>query len=332
MNQEAFGAASVLGGLILAVDRINKGAKLYKDARRAYGHVRDVYEYFQPPASNLTLPASSSAPRSAPASRTRMPFRGRRRRFRRTRRRRFRRRFGRRRNVVSAQAGNIINTRYRSRKLRHSAWSRALLADTRFKPHYRSLLTNSFTLTSPVGVNAATKSGLITLLPDPSVVGNFVFWSTPGGALPIDSTLPVPPFNDSTVVLRGGRSEVTIAVPGDDGVKLKVYMVYIKDGANKTAFNALTSVPTMWDPSHFVDFDQSFKLLSSREYILLPGSRPVSLWHKFRPSKIDWDSFRIGESVLAYVFTIQQLTDTDVLPAPVVFTVSHSVSFVADII
>lgn len=243
-----------------------------------------------------------------------------------------RRRFGRRRNVVSAQAGNIINTRYHGRKLRARRWASALLSDTRFKPHYRSLLTNSFTQVTPLGVNGATKTGLITLLPDPSVPGNFFFWTVAGGALPLDSGVGVPSFHDSSIVLRGGRSEVTVAVPGNDGVKLKVYTLYVRAGADKTTFNALTTVPTMWDPSHFVDFDQSFKLLGSREYILLPGSRPLSLWHSFRPKRIDLDSFRVGEQVLAYVFTIQQLTDVDVLPANVVFTVSHSLSFVGDTI
>lgn len=244
--------------------------------------------------------------------------------------RRMRRRGRRSRRVVSAQAGNIISTRYNSRMLRPRAWSRALLNDTRFKPHYRSLLTNSFTLASPAGVNAATKSGLITLLPDITVPGSFRFWVTAGGALPIDNTVPVPTFDDSTIVLRGGRSEVTVAVPGLDGVKLKVYVLFIKDGADKTGFNALTTVPTMWDPSHYIDFEQSFKLLSSREYILLPGSRPVSLWRSFRAQKIDWDSFRNGQQMVAYAFTVQQLTDTDLLPASVVFTVSHSVSFSGD--
>lgn len=214
--------------------------------------------------------------------------------------------------------------------LRPTAWSRALRAETLFKPHYRSLLTNSFNQFTPVGVNAATKTGLITLLPDITVPGNFRFWTTAGGALPIDSTVAVPTFDDSTIIVRGGRSEVTVAVPGLDGVKLKVYLLYIKDGADKAGFNALINVPSMWDPSHYIDFEQSFKLLSSHEYVMLPGSRPYSLFKSFRAMKIDWDSFRNGQQMLAYCFTIQQLTDIDVLPAAVTFTVSHSLSFVGD--
>lgn len=236
------------------------------------------------------------------------------------------------RRYTSGQAGNVTNTRYRGRRLGRYSYGRALLSETFFKPHYRSLLTTSFTQTTPVGVNAATKTGLITLLPDLTVAGSSKFWVPAGGALPIDATVAVPTFDDSTIILRGGRSEVTIAVPGLDGVKLKVYLLYVKDGADKTTFNALTTIPTMWDPSHFIDFDQSFKLLSSREYILLPGSRPIALWRGFRPEKIDWDSFRNGQSVLAYCFTIQQLTDTDVLPASVIFTVSHSLSFCGDVL
>ena len=321
--------AELFGYALRGLELYKEARKVYTGANRAYRDAEAVYNYFNPPVSGnqtrLALPAAAAPPAAMP--------RFRRRGMRRRRRfgRRSRRRSGRRR-VVSAQAGNIVNTRYHSRRLRSRAWSRALLADTRFKPHYRSLLTSSFTSTTPVGVNAATKTGLITLLPNPSVPGNFVFWSIPGGALPIDNGVAVPPFNDSTIVLRGGRSEVTAAVPGQDGVKLKMYLFWVKAGADVTGFNALTTVPTMWDPSHFPDHEQSFKLLGSHEYIMLPGSRPLSWTRSFRPHKIDWDSFRVGQDVLAYCFTIQQLTDIDALPASVIFTVSHSVSFVADTI
>lgn len=240
----------------------------------------------------------------------------------------MRRGFGKRRGVISAQAGNIVSTRYKSRMLRPRGWSRALVVATRFKPHYRSLLTASFTQVTAVGVNAATKTGLITLLPNlPNP-----FWIVAGGALPIETGVAVPAFDNSSIVLRGGRSEVTIAVPGIDGVKVKVFMLYIKEGADQAGFNALTTVPTMWDPSHFVDFSHSFKLLSSQEYIMLPGSRPVALIKSFRAQKIDYNAYAAGEQKLAYCFTIQQLTDADVLPASVIFTVSHSISFSGDVL
>lgn len=227
--------------------------------------------------------------------------------------------------MVSAQMGNKANTGYRGRMKPASAFRSFLLNSTLYQAHYRSILTTSFTQTTPIGINAATKSGLITLLP----VAN-PFWIVAGGALPIDATVGVPTFDESTIICRGGRSEVTVAVPGVDAIKLKVYLLYIRPGADQAGFNALISVPTMWDPSHYIDFNESFKLIRSNEYMLLGNSRPVSLTEKLRPMKVDWDKYRNGEGHLAYCFTLQQCSDIDVLAANLVFTVSHSLSFTGD--
>ena len=241
------------------------------------------------------------------------------------RRRTIRRRNGRN-AVVSGQAGNTVNTRYRGRMLSRRGWTQALLSETRFKPHYRSLFTTSFTQVTPVGVNSCTKSSLVTLLPVATP-----FWTVAGGALPIDATVPVPTFNISSIVLRGGRSEVTIGDANVDACKLKVYTLYVKPGADQVGFNALLNVPSMWDPSHYIDFQQSFKLLASKEYILLPGSRPVAMIRGISAQKIDTNLYNAGEGHIAYCFTIQQLTDIDnPVPANIIFTVSHSVSFVGD--
>lgn len=248
-------------------------------------------------------------------------------------RRHFRGRSGGGTRFVSGQAGNAISTRYRSRHLSARRWRGALLSSTRFLPHYRSLFTTSFTQTSPVGVNSCTKTGLITLLPVnlPGPTPN-PFWQTNGGALPIDDTVGVPTFDESSIVLRGGRSEVTVAAPSVDAIKLKIFFIFVKPGAGGgiTAFNALTNVPALWDPTHFVDFNESFKLLGQWEYTLLPGSRPLSLIKTIKAQKIDWDQYRNFEGHLCYCFTMQQLTDINVLPDPVIYTVSHSVSFTGD--
>lgn len=275
---------------------------------------------------------NATAPASTPASMPRFRSHGRRRIFRRRpvfRRRRGRGRRGRGRRgrrVVSAQAGNTISTRYRARRLGPRRFSSALLRDTLFKPHYRSLLTTSFTQVTPIGVNAATKTGFVTLLPIATP-----FWTVAGGALPIDNGVAVPTFNNSSIVLRGGRTEVTIGAPSVDAIKLRVFMLAIKPGAAQAAFNALVTVPLMWDPSHFVDFQDSYSILSSAEYILLPGSRPVSLIRNLKPRKIDFDKYAANEE-LAYCFTISQCTDINVLPDSVVFSVSHSLSFSGDIV
>lgn len=300
---------------------IRYGPRAYEYARLAGQVARRLLEdYGSSSRGNYT---SNSQGRSMPRRSTR---------YGRSRRGAYRpRRFGRYRRgaggtrTVSAQAGNIVSTRYRGTGMGNRAYGSELLRQTMFRPHYRSLLTTSFTQATPIGVNAATKTAIVSLLP---IVNPF--WTVAGGALPIDEAIGVPTFDESTIVLRGGRSEVTVGVPGVDSVKLKVYLIKIKNNADMTGFNALTSVPTLWDPSHYTDFEQLFNIISAKEYIMLPGSRPLAFINTFHPKKIDWDSYRNGQEHLAYVFTIQQLTDADVLPGSVIFTVSHSVSFSAD--
>ena len=133
-----------------------------------------------------------------------------------------------------------------------------LLQSTTFQPHYRSLFTTSFTQLTPLGVNSATKTGVITLPPTASQ-----FWTPAGGAIPIDNGVGVPTFDESSIVLRGGRSEVTVAVPGSDAIKLRVFKIWIKENAGPTiaSFNAITSVPLLWDITHFVDHEQFCKVL-----------------------------------------------------------------------
>lgn len=227
--------------------------------------------------------------------------------------------------MVSGQMGNKQSVRYHTRMNSPARFRSFLLNSTLYKAHYRSLYTTSFTQNSVVGVNACAKTGLLTLLPVATP-----FWTAAGGALPIDSAIGVPGFQNSSVVLRGGRSEVSVGVPGPDAMKLRVYLLYIRPGADQAGFNALTSVPAMWDPSHFIDFEQSFKLIHAHEYVVLGNSRPFTMTETFRPKKIDFDEYQAGEGHLAYCFVLQQLTDINTAVDPIIFTISHSVSFSGD--
>lgn len=277
----------------------------------------------------LALPGAVTAPSTmpiyGPVRRSRRS--GRIKRVRRSRRSKRRSKRGSR--VISAQKGNYINTKYKKSKYSPRHYRSELLRNTLFKGHYRSLQTNPFTFNTPAGLGSAAKTGVITLLP----FVNF-FWTAAGGALPIDNAVPVPTFDDASIILRGGRTEVTVAVPGVDAIRLRMFKIWVNKNAGPTiaAFTALVNVPTLWDITHFVDHQQFCKVLSSKEYILLPGSRPVAFNDFFRPRRIDLNSYVSEEETLGYVFTVSKCTNNSAAIAPVEFTVSHSISFSGDVI
>lgn len=229
--------------------------------------------------------------------------------------------------VISAQAGNSRSLAYRGRKFRPQHYRSLLFKDTLFKPHYRSVLNTGATITMPVGTGTAFVSDILPCL---RFSGNN-FWTTAGGAQPIDNGVAVPTFNDSSVILRGGRHSISFATTGTDAVKIRLFYVWIKANAEVANWNSLTTVPLMWDPSHFPDFNESFKLISTREFYLLGGSRPVDIVRNFTIKKIDYDEYVNNQGQVGYFFTASQATDADLVNQTVVFTQAYSLSFSGDL-
>lgn len=232
--------------------------------------------------------------------------------------------------TVSAQAGNYITPKYRSHRISSRSWRNNLLSTTRFKPHYRSVHSIFAVVNTPIGVTTATKVNLIPL--KHLAGGANYFWTTGGGAQAIDNGVAVPTFNNSSIVLRGGRASMSIGNNSlVDSVRLRIWLLWVKPGSDKAGFDALTPVPTQWDPTMYPDFYESFKMVQSWEHILLPSSRPFEVVKMLKAQKIDFDAYQNDEWELAFTFTIAQCTDIDTpVTSAVTYVNSYSLSFTGD--
>lgn len=314
----------------MASEIIRQGAQAYNVLNYLYKHANKLNATATAGQRGGALPALSSMPIIGPVRRSKRTGK-----IKRVtaswRARQRRKRGGGGKKTISAQKGNYVSNKYRSHHQSGRSYRRELLRTTNFLPHYRSLLTTPFVFNTTNTTGSAAKTGIITVLPF-TPAANY-FWKTAGGALPIDQGKAVPTFDDSSIVLRGGRSEVTVAVPGVDAIRLRMFKIWINKNAGPTiaGFNAIATVPTMWDITHFVDHQQFCKVLSSKEYIMLPGSRPISWIDTFRARKIDFDAYTTDEESLGYVFTISKVTNITAAVSPVEFSVSHSISFTGDV-
>jgi len=238
------------------------------------------------------------------------------------------RRSRRRTNVISAQAGNARSIAYKSRRKPIRVYKNQLYNATNYKAHYRSLLNTGATITMPTGTQTCFVSDILPCMR----FANNNFWTVTGGTQPIDNAVGVPTFNDSSIILRGGRHSISFATTGQDAVKIRLFYVWIRPNAELANWNSLTTVPLMWDPSHFPDFHESFLLLDTKEFYLLGGSRPYDIVRSFGIKKIDFDEYNNNQGQPGYFFTASQATDGDLLNQTVTFTQAYSLSFSGDLV
>lgn len=230
--------------------------------------------------------------------------------------------------IVSAQIGNVSGFGYRSKKISRKRYRRALWMDTMFKPHYRSILTTSKTVNGQAGVQASTISWDI-ILP-----ASTAFFTAGGGCVPKDSGVAIPGFSSGEFVVRGGVSTITFSNPSvADNIKVKVWKCYMKKNGTFGNLPAINSaVPNGWDPTVAADFDQDAFMIRSFEFDLLPGSKSVTLHHRFKPHKLDYDSFVNNQNKFFWLYTFSQTTDVDVIPNNLIVVVDYNISFTGDAI
>lgn len=236
--------------------------------------------------------------------------------------------------VLSGQLGNTLNNNYSNKKLSRQRYRAQLLNSTLFKPHYRSVFTVSAVATTPIGTSTATKIALVPIL---NLAGSAnPFWTVAGGTQAIDTGVAVPTFNSSSMILRGGRSSMSIGNNSlVDAVRLRCWLLKTRPNSSGThgTFNAITTVPTQWDPTVFPDFHESFKIVQFFEHILLPGSRPFELYRHLKVQKIDFDEWTNNENTYVWVFTIAQMTDIDTpATSSVTYVNSYNLAFSGDIV
>lgn len=255
-------------------------------------------------------------------------------RFRRsTRRAGGRSRFGRRNGrVLTAYNANNSANNFRSKKISRRRWNNMLWNNTLQKPHFRSLQASATSITTPVGLGALVNAtfGIESML---KLAGVNPFWTVAGGAIPIDETTAVPLFSQSSIVLRGGLTTIAFTNTSQvDTVRIRVWALMAKERVEGGVLPAVGAAVTReWDPSLVPDFSQSFRVMYSKEVMLLPGSRPLEIKHRHRLQKIDFDTF-VNEDGLQpfFAYTAANMSTIDAAAEVAQVIISNNLSFAGD--
>lgn len=252
---------------------------------------------------------------------------------------------------------------FRSRKLRKTAYRRALWNETRFKTHFRSTLAFSDLLGTPNNINQLSAYCVSAL----SNVSGSEFWHTTGG-LQDPSFGEVPSWAPSvseaadplTVIIRGGRFFCTLSLPNAspiDTCKVRVQLIFAKqqprnvfDGAisntlgatgvaggyigttginlNGPGYGLGTSRFFGWSLEQAPDFEQYFlPPVLDRSFDLKAGDS-MSVFKKIKPVKIDVGPFKDGGCYCPFwLVYVSQDNNNDGVSETVSICYGHSLSF-----
>lgn len=209
------------------------------------------------------------------------------------------------------------------KKFRNMLWNSTL-----YKPHYRSLFSSTFAIVTP-----ATGFGFGTFTSIRALGSVNPFWTTAGGAQPIDNGVVVPIFNPANIIIRGGTLKTTITNRStDESVRVRVWCVWAKDAPDAVALPASGSpFPVGWDPTMVPDFNNGFKVLFGKEVLLLPGARPMEVSFKMKVQKLDINTFitEAGRQI-HWMYLVAETDDTDATVSSVGVVNSHNLSFTGD--
>jgi len=211
-------------------------------------------------------------------------------------------------------------------------WRRRLLSDSFASTHYRSIFARGFAFgTAAVGPGATSNLHFDKVLALPSATP---FWTTGGGAQPVDQGNAVPGFGRN-IILRGGRISVTAALRTNavETVKVTVFLIWRKPCSDDTIVPANGDRAFLWDPSVEPDFTRYGRILWKKHALLEPqtGSSSVQMFHNLRPQKIDHENFEKNGQHLEWVVCCQKITALNNLATTTVdFQFGHSLSFSGD--
>lgn len=306
-------ASAALAGAVLGRRAFNEGRDIYRAGRGLYRGARRVYQRGRDMVRGYKRKRSSSR-----FSRRQRP--------RRNRRGGRGSRFG-----ISAQAGDVVSSGFRRRRLRPRTLRRYLWRDTIYKNHYRSMFDTSGTQLAAASLNQA-KWGATPVLPTATT-----FWTAAGGAQRSDAATPVPDFNGD-IVIRGGMARATFNNQGaSDSMRVRLWIVRTNGSPDFTVLPSATLVATdvastSWDPSLLPDFASFGKVIRSYEFLLLSGQRPITIKFPLKTRKIDQERFSTPKlaSRFYWMYTYSDVSNVDAVVGTIQHHFSHNLSFVGD--
>jgi len=220
-----------------------------------------------------------------------------------------------------------LNTRghavgFRGKKTSRRTFNKHIWNSTTFKPHYRSVLTESLAFTTP----ASSNDGTIQFFNMYKFSGTG-FGTAAGGAREIDVGAGVPTFEESSFVLRGGRYEMCISNTSGQDIKVKLFRITT---GNRPDFSIVGATEdSAWDPSVTGDFyNQIGKPWMTREVIINQGDQYV-FSTRFKTQKIDGQAY-IDDARSPYICILVSCHTTG--SANFIITQSYNLSFSADAI
>lgn len=241
-----------------------------------------------------------------------------------TRKRNFRRGSGNGQSMTRWSSIGYTPNKFRGRKLSKRSWNHMLWNNTLQKPHYRSLAAVTNTVASPASLVTATVQ-----LINADDNGIAFPWEATGGARVVDTTVLMPIFNNSSIIIRGGLMRITAtnAVTTAAPMKVEIFGIRSNDEFDTSGFPG--TVPVGWDPSNFADFNNRIGRIVTKKTFIIGNQDSVEMSMRRPIMKIDYDAWLAGERRYYWVVVVQNLETA--IAQDCIFVKNFSFSFVGDV-
>lgn len=187
-------------------------------------------------------------------------------------------------NFTSASgAGQTIG--FRARKINPSRWRRLLWDASSMSTHYRSSAAATTSVNTP-----ASQSSMTLGTQEAMRFLGAQFYTAGGGAIPPDSTDPIPAFT-GRFIIRGGKIGIRLTNTFDTLVasqnSLQGTVFLIKTSNNFQPAGLPATVPVGWDPTVFTDFNTIIGRIVYRKTFLLRDADSANIEYRLKVSKLD---------------------------------------------
>lgn len=231
----------------------------------------------------------------------------------------------------TSQTGSAQGLQYKSRKISKRAWRRKLWNDTLAQQHYRS---------AGVGPNVVVSStaqgdGAVNVI-NPTFIGvpgpTTAFWTVTGGLQITDEGGTAVTFDETDLVIRGGRIGLTITCPDSITEELGVTINVVRAFANPD-YGLVTGTITYGSNLDAApDFNRRFgRVLYKKTAILSNTYSSVTLEHRMQVEKIDQETFGtvLGGQIL-FIVVVTPLQTSPAVAYQLPILTYHDMSFSGD--
>ena len=188
----------------------------------------------------------------------------------------------------TSQNGRGYSTNYRSRRYPGRRWRSIVWRNTATSAHYRSALTLTNTIATPLTTTTATWN-LLPALKVTSSTG--MFYTIAGGAMNPSGT-GLNSSSGAMIAVRGGVVEFTTTHETAEVVNVTLYLIWVKKSFNFSQYNVTTS--TMYDPLMNSNAKDSFRILRQWKYLEQNSNATKSIF-RLRPCLQDYDNTEVAD-------------------------------------